>query len=63
MPSRAIAYGTRAAVNTMPLLAPSVEMRIVAATSAAPRGPRVTWAALEATRGDSAMFPGDSTYV
>ena len=61
IPSRAIAYGTRAAVSTMPLFAPSVEMRMVAATRAAPFAPRVTSAALAATRGDSAIRAGDKT--
>src|SRR5260370_21085286 len=62
-PSRAIAYGTRAAVSTMPLLEPRVAIMIATATRAAPAPPRVTWAAAEATRDDAAIFAGASTYA
>src|SRR5439155_712537 len=38
-PSRAIAYGTRAAVNTIPLFEPSVAVMMATATSPAPAAP------------------------
>src|SRR5881628_2569788 len=62
-PSRAIAYGTRAAVSTMPLFAPSVATMIATATSPAPARPSVTWAASDATSDEAAIFAGDRTYV
>jgi len=51
----------RADVSTMPLSAPRVEIMIATATSCAPAAPSVTLAASEATSGDAAIFPGDST--
>src|SRR5256886_5648539 len=60
-PSRAIAYGTRAAVRTIPLFEPMVAIMIAAATSPAPACPSVTWAASEATSDEPAILAGDNT--
>jgi len=60
-PSRAIAYGTRAAVRTIPLFEPMVAIMIAAATSPAPACPSVTCAASEATSDEPAILAGDST--
>src|SRR5436309_8828052 len=60
-PSRAIAYGTRAAVNTIPLFEPSVAVMMATATSPAPAAPSVTFAASDATRDDAPIFAGEST--
>src|SRR5881394_3178694 len=57
-----MAYGMRAEVRMMPLLAPSAEMRIAAATSPAPRGPSVRCTASDATSVELAMWLGDRTY-
>src|SRR5437773_11990840 len=46
----------------MPLLAPSVETTIAAATSPAPARPSVTWAASDATSGEPATWAAGSTY-
>src|SRR2546423_15048433 len=52
----------RAAVSTMPLFAPMVEIRIATTTNAAPAAPIVTLAASDATSADFATPLGDSTY-
>src|SRR5205807_10588572 len=52
----------RAAVSTMPLFAPIVEIRIATTTNAAPAAPIVTFAASDATSADLATPLGDSTY-
>ena len=44
----------------MPLFEPSVEIMIATATSPAPARPSVTCAASEATRGEAAIFDGES---
>ena len=62
-PSRAIAYGTRAAVSTMPLFDPSVATMIATATNPAPALPSVICAASDATRDEAAIFAGDNTYA
>src|SRR5947207_14315804 len=57
-----MAYGMRAEVMMMPLLAPSAEMSIAAATSPAPRGPTVRCTASDAPSVEPAMWLGDRTY-
>ena len=61
IPPRAIAYGIRAAVSTIPLFAPSVEMRIAITTNDAPTAPIVTRPASDATSAEPTMLAGDST--
>ena len=54
-PSLAIAYHTRGLAMSEPLSAPNVDTITSADTNAAPRGPRVTDAAVAATSDDLAI--------